>query len=375
MSYGPRARDPRFDAARRKSAAHAHARDAQDPTLIPGSSYFGFLGRLPFKLGGHGLRYKPSAADLTDHPGAQHQRRSLDEEQPLIEDSDEDRDGHSDPHRATTLAHPGSDVRTHRRARSDTHTSGHTTDSFSSRGDIFPSEDELDDAVPLDDEFTIALERRTTGQWDDGVSPGSGRNTRSNSKRPSRSASSRTVSSGKRSDDDPRPAHASNNIIEEVDMDADLNMPTLDELSREEDQLRRAEEAGVARKRHEAKQLALQRGLAPSAPATPHSTMDGRDVADFPSPSSSEPVLEQDGLPHALDAGSPASTRPSTAVRRGDAGVDADSKAHVQADVGADGDAPVAAEARQGQEEEQEKAQRKAEELEDFVPARLPRFG
>lgn len=257
MSYGQRARDPRFDANRRKSTAQAHP--GQDPTLIPSSSYFGFLGRLPFQLGSKGLRYKPSAADLTEHPGAL--RRSVEEEQPLIEDSEEDH---------------ASDYKTHRRARSNTHTSGHTTDSFSSRGDIFPSEDELDDAVPLDDEFTIALERRTTGQWEDsnnagGKGTGSGKNTRSNSKRPSRSASSRTVSSGRRSDEarsaetrssETRGSQKASSIIEEVDM------PTLDELQLEEEALRRDEEAELQRKRATAQQLAVQRGLAPSDPSS-----------------------------------------------------------------------------------------------------------
>jgi hypothetical protein len=249
MSYGQRARDPRYDTSRRKSTVQS--REGQDPTIIPSSSYFGFLGRLPFKLGGKALRYKPSAADLTEHPGAL--RRSIEEEQPLIEDSEED--------------HEGSDYKTQtpRRARSDTHTSGHTTDSFSSRGDIFPSEDELDDAVPLDDEFTMSLERRTTGQWEDSgksANSNSGKNTRSNSKRPSRNASSRTVSSGKRSDEDPRLQRKASETIEEVDV------PTLDELEQEEEALRKDEEAELERKRTQAQQLAVKRGLAPSEPST-----------------------------------------------------------------------------------------------------------
>ncbi|KAF1360381.1 hypothetical protein EJ07DRAFT_10672, partial [Lizonia empirigonia] len=229
MTY-PRARDPRFDAARRKSAVHA--RDAQDPTLIPGSSYFGFLGRLPFKLGGKALRYRPSAADLVDHPRAL--RRARDDEQPLMEDSGEDRDAR--------------EPKTHRRARSNTHTSGHTTDSLSSRGDIFPSEDELDDAVPLDDEFTIALERRTTGQWDDAHSP-SGRTSRSNSKRPSRGIIAEDedveveADTGADPDPDPEPGQS------------------LTDLNREEEDVRITEETEIHRKRTEAQHLAIQRGL------------------------------------------------------------------------------------------------------------------
>lgn len=342
MSYGQRARDPRFDTARRKSTVQA--REGQDPTLIPSSSYFGFLGRLPFNLGGKGLRYKPSAADLTEHPGAL--RRSIEEEQPLIEDSGEDD------------AHKGGDNKTYRRTRSNTHTSGHTTDSFSSRGDIFPSEDELDDAVPLDDEFTIALERRTTGQWEDSGKSiaGSGRNTRSNSKLPSRSASSRTVSSGRKSDEDPRLHRAASETIEEVDV------PTLDELEREEEQLKADEEAEIQRKRDDARQLAVKRGLAPKDPepsrqrsrsrnskssfeaqmSTVHATVSPlirspasentktpEDIVPFPNfgdpvPESAEQEVQRESL-------SPNGSRPTTAVRR------------------------VA--------------------QEDFVPARLPHFG
>jgi len=345
MSYGQRARDPRFDANRRKSTAQQHP--SQDPTLIPSSSYFGFLGRLPFKLGSKGLRYKPSAADLTEHPGAL--RRSIEEEQPLIEDSEEDH---------------ASDYKTHRRARSNTHTSGHTTDSFSSRGDIFPSEDELDDAVPLDDEFTIALERRTTGQWEDSNNAskgtGSGKNTRSNSKRPSRSASSRTVSSGRRSDE-ARESQKASSIIEEADV------PTLAELEREEEALRRDEEAELQRKRNTAQQLAVQRGLAPSDPSsartrsrsrndeTPGAEAQMSTVQDTVSPLLRSPVSENirtpedvvpfpafgdttPGLPETTQPDGPGSTELSTEDER-----------------------PVTAVQR--------------DDTEDFVPARLPHFG
>lgn len=243
MTYGQRNRDSRFNATRRKSNAQARDVAGQDPTIIPSSSYFGFLGRLPFKIGGKGLRYKPSAADLTDHPGQT--RRSLDEEQPLIEDSDEE-------------ALEGRENKGHRRQRSDTHASGHTTDSLSSRGDIFPSEDELDDAVPLDDEFTLQLERRTTGQWKDddassNANPGRG-------KRPvgtrgsTRSVSSRsTRESGTRKSEEGALQQPMSGTIEEV--------PTLDELQKEEERLRIEEEQEVERKRQEAQQLAVRRGL------------------------------------------------------------------------------------------------------------------
>ncbi|KAF2263632.1 hypothetical protein CC78DRAFT_553963 [Lojkania enalia] len=240
MSYGTRNRDNRYNSGRRKSTAHHN--EGPDPTIIPSSSYFGFLGRLPFKIGGKVLRYKPSAADLTEHPGQS--RRSLEEEQPLIEDSDED-------------TRQANENKGHRRQRSHTSASGNTTDSLSSRGDIFPSEDELDDAVPLDDEFTVALERRSTSQLDEASS---GR-ARSGSKRPAasrlstRTASSRnTQGSGRRrrSNDDAHTRKSASTAIDEV--------PSLSDLKQEEERVRLEEEREIERKRHDAQQLAVKRG-------------------------------------------------------------------------------------------------------------------
>jgi hypothetical protein len=267
MSYGQRQRDARYNGGRRKSNAQARDVGGQDPTVIPSSSYFGFLGRLPFKLGGKELRYKPSAADLTEHPGAL--RRSMEEEQPLIEDSEEE-------------ALERSEHKVHRRQRSDTLTSGHTTDSLSSRGDIFPSEDELDDAVPLDDEFTLVLERRTTGQGNEDTS--SNKKSSSKSKRPSgtrlstRSVSSKSThgSTPKRADEGALQRSASETIEE-------VPVPTLDELQKEEERLRIAEEQEVHRKRQEAQHLAVQRGLAGQQLKTPPS------IKSASSPRSSSP--------------------------------------------------------------------------------------
>ncbi|KAF1998056.1 hypothetical protein P154DRAFT_524367 [Amniculicola lignicola CBS 123094] len=252
MSFGQRNRDARFNAGRRKSAVQLHDSGA-DPTIIPSSSYFGFLGRLPFNIGGKGLRYKPSAADLTEHPGhGQGRRIDVEEAQPLIEESEDE------------VERPAAgEGKGHRRQRSHTNTSGHTTDSLSSRGDIFPSEDELDDAVPLDDEFTMALERRTTNQWNgDDTSSGktrsgskSGNRRRGGSRVSSRTASSQnTSSSGKKSTETtPKKRSASMSIAE---------IPTLSDLKDEEERIRREEEQEVDRKRQEAQQLALKRGLA-----------------------------------------------------------------------------------------------------------------
>lgn len=290
MAYATRNRDPRYNTARRKSAVQPHD-GGPDPTIIPSSSYFGFLGRLPFKVGQKVLRYKPSAADLTEHPGQS--RRSLEEEQPLIEDSDED-------------IEQGPEHKGHRRQRSQTNASGHTTDSLSSRGDIFPSEDELDDAVPLDDEFTVALERRTTGQWHDDTS--SGGRTRSGSKRPAGSrVSSHTVSSrnthdsGRKTDDSPQMKRSASATVEEV--------PTLEDLSHEEERLRQEEETEVSRKRQTAHKLALERGLTPGAhsiarsispssikftrtPSSTHLTTETSQLPSSPSPLLRSPASE-----------------------------------------------------------------------------------
>ncbi|KAG9206321.1 hypothetical protein G6514_005047 [Epicoccum nigrum] len=362
MSYGTRARDPRFDAARRRSTVQT--REGADPTLIPSSSYFGFLGRLPFRLGGKGLRYKPSAADLTEHPGAL--RRSVEEEQPLMEDSEED--------------HAGSDYKTrasqHRRARSNTHNSGHTTDSFSSRGDIFPSEDELDDAVPLDDEFTIALERRTTisahghGQPqthlpDDHHSAhsASGRNTRSSnsnsssSKRPSRSASARTASSGKKSVDEPP------RVIEDPDAHAhahaSVQPPSLAELEQQEDQLRRDEDAELERKRASATQLAVQRGLVPAGSARQGADEHMRSAHRAVSPRVRSPASEE-----ALRT-PPEEVASFPDEGRGMQGEGESRGVLLGLRPGGEAARPAAA----AVEEEEES------HGEEFVPARLPRFG
>src|SRR5437667_5985917 len=93
-------------------------------------------------MGGKGLGYKSSADDLQEHPGAH--RAAVEEHEPLVEDAEEE----------DSVA-----GQKHNRKRSNTANSGSTTDSFRSRGDLFPSEDE-DDAIPLDDEFAMALEQQ-----------------------------------------------------------------------------------------------------------------------------------------------------------------------------------------------------------------------
>ena len=229
MSYGTRANAK----GRKKSLEN-------DPTIIPSTNTLGFLGRLPFKLGGT-LRYKPSAADLQEHPG----RHDFVEEEaePLIpeDESEEDRW-----------------TKGHRRQRSSTVSSGETSDSFRSRGDLFPSDGE-DDAVPLDDEFAMVLERRMTG---DGSS---GKTKSSKGKRPagSRTASrtlSRTHSATHRPKIDMRQSSSATSLAQIVDA-ATSDTPSIAELQLEEERVREEEDGEIERKRQAAGRLAYERGF------------------------------------------------------------------------------------------------------------------
>ncbi|TID27453.1 Obg-like ATPase 1 [Venturia nashicola] len=228
MSYGTRRVDGR---ARRKSTTQA----GSDPNIITASHYIGFLDRLPF-VGRKGLRYKPSAADLQEHPSSRRDATSAIEEEPLMEDSEEEMEVQAS--------------RKHKRNRSDTATSGHTTSSLSSRGDLFPSEDE-DDAIPLDDEFDIVLGRRTTGSGGDGDSRRSrSGKSKSNSRLSIRTMSSKSMQSTERKT-------SGLNTVEP----ASPEVPSLTDLKLEEERARIEEEQAVEKKREAAKRLALQRGL------------------------------------------------------------------------------------------------------------------
>ncbi|CAI6341855.1 unnamed protein product [Periconia digitata] len=364
MNYGNRNRDNRFNASRRKSAVQPHD-GGPDPTIIPSSSYFGFLGRLPFKVGGKVLRYKPSAADLTEHPGLSRRsaEESREESQPLIEDSDEEGE------------EQGSERKVHGRKRSQTSASGHTTDSLSSRGDIFPSEDELDDAVPLDDEFAITLERRTTREWHDDTSSGKSkkRSGSKSSKRPTVSRmSTKSHESSRKSLDHSTMQRTQSEPIEEI--------PTLSDLKREEERLKLEEEAEVERRRHEAQQLAMRRGLLPEH----HLQIPGRNPSPTiqsprsrssrsPSPRSAEPPTAS-LAPLRADA---ASDLKSPSIRSVSPGVDAqtmpDSSSFHVDDSDYSSLAPTPNRPLSLRNEPRE-VQRDLEDS-NFVPARLPHFG
>ncbi|KAI1449955.1 hypothetical protein F5Y02DRAFT_370509 [Annulohypoxylon stygium] len=225
MSYGTRG-------PRKRAGTH------DDPTIIPSTAPLGFLGRLPFKIGGT-LRYKPSAANLQEHPGAS--RTTLEtEREPLLGDGE-------------GTAHLDESP-THSRKRSGTVGSGDTSDSYRSRGDLFPSDDEgEEDAIPLDDEFTIAL---------DHVDDRSSNKTRSSKgKRIAgraipRSVSRTTIDSARPS---LRPSIGSGSIPPESP--ALLSTPSLDDLRLEEERAGREEDEVIEKKRHAAAELALKRGL------------------------------------------------------------------------------------------------------------------
>ncbi|TVY27598.1 hypothetical protein LHYA1_G004048 [Lachnellula hyalina] len=243
MSYGTGGAGGSGRPRRRKSQ---DLRD--DPTVIPSTSALGFLGRLPFKLGGT-LRYKPSAADLQEHPGARSEdfravgEDGEDEGEPLITDEDDEGKGHQ-------------------RQRSSTASSEETLDSFRSRGDLFPSDGE-DDAVPLPDEFAMVLERRTTiSNMDD---RSSGKTRSSKGKRPAGSRTTSRTLSRTAASSQSRPSldgqHTSSGPQTPGLPSPDVKIPSLTDLQQEDERLRLEEDAEVERKREAAAKLAAERGL------------------------------------------------------------------------------------------------------------------
>ncbi|KAF5012983.1 hypothetical protein FDECE_990 [Fusarium decemcellulare] len=237
MSYGTRS-------GRRKP-------ENDDPTVIPSTQPIGFLSKLPWKVGGT-LRYKPSAADLQDHP--QRHGEGEGEAEPLLGS-----DGDSDFGDLPVT-----------RKRSGTTGSGDTSDSYRSRGDLFPSDGEgEEDAIPLDDEVTYDMVRKDDRS--SGKSGGSGRSaTSGKGKRPVRGlAGSRTVSrttlGSVASRDSLRMGRRSMSIPATPTPDVE-DVPSLHDLHREEHRLQQEEDEEVARKKQAAAQLAAERGLAGTSP-------------------------------------------------------------------------------------------------------------
>lgn len=245
MSYGTRG-----GPGRRKVAAE------DDPTVIPSTAPLGFLGRLPFRIGGT-LRYKPSAANLKEHPGQHAAQEGFGQErEPLLGTSEEEEPFEDGGEYAAEDRQ--------KRQRSNTAGSGATSDSYRSRNDLFPSDGEGDeDAVPLDDEFAVALDR-----VDD---RGSNKTRSSKGKRVegrrsnsgvslglARTVSRTTIGSTLSRDSKGRNSETS---LRQVDGAAEVATPTMEDLLNEEEQARHEEEEEVERKRRRAARVALERGL------------------------------------------------------------------------------------------------------------------
>ncbi|KAL9635986.1 MAG: hypothetical protein Q9204_002416 [Flavoplaca sp. TL-2023a] len=262
MSYGG-------IASRRKTGGLGSGKDmgASEANIVPSSSIFGFLERLPWKIGGKGRRYKPSAADLQDVGEGQRSRtaalkaRASGEDEPLISESESGEES--------------SKGRRHMRKRSETVGSRETSNSLSSRGDLLPSEDE-DDAVPLDDEFAMVLARRTT--------QGTLSDENSSRKKPgdSRAASMKTRSSKSSRSMGAKECRKSDEQGEVVDV------ASMTDLKAEEERLRFEEEASIESAREAARRLASERGLLNpdelQAESPLHRTKDDASVSIHPVP-------------------------------------------------------------------------------------------
>ncbi|CAI7662926.1 unnamed protein product [Penicillium glandicola] len=232
MSYGTRN-------TRRRSTAHIPD-NLTDPTVIPSSSLLGFLERFPWRFGARGVKYRPSAADLQEHPGA---RRYAHEDEPLMETMDDD-DGDQ---LSSAL---------NRRNRSATQSSRGTDNSLSSRGDLFPS-DEEEDAVPLDDEFALAFGRRGTGLESDDQSGAKSEIIQSTSASSLGGASSKKAKRKKKRSSKRSISYNDTEIAQSVDT------PSMEDLKTEEHRAALEEEEAIARRRLAAYELALSRGLDP----------------------------------------------------------------------------------------------------------------
>jgi len=128
---------------------HRRPGDHRASMVISSPGYFGFLSRIPSRFR-KPVSCNPSLADLgSTRSSRSNVHDTVREQGPLDQDEG-------------LIEHTPS-LRRHKRSRSATEASCHTTASMSSRGDIIPSEDEMDDAVPLDDEFASNLEPHING--------------------------------------------------------------------------------------------------------------------------------------------------------------------------------------------------------------------
>lgn len=316
MSYGTRG-------GRRRPS------NEEDPTIIPSTQPIGFLSKLPWKMGGKTLRYRPSAADLQEHPG-----RHDGESEPLL-DNDDDSDFERLPKTRT---------------RSGTTGSGDTSDSYRSRGDLFPSDGEgEEDAVPLDDDITYDMVRK------DDRSDGKSWKTRSSKgKRPASGlAGSRTVSrttlGSVGSRDSLRAERKSASLPVTPDVD---DIPSLHDLEMEEQMLQQAEDEEVARKKEAAAILAAERGLAGGSPQL--DTM-----------SELKPVVTEDEV-YQPEPPKDIKETPKDVKKIEDSD---------ESDGGDDPSEPMIHIPTRKPDTKPSLSDMKREEMEGFIPARLPNFG
>ncbi|KAH7033390.1 uncharacterized protein B0I36DRAFT_362064 [Microdochium trichocladiopsis] len=311
-----------------------------DPTVIPSTSAIGFLGRLPFKIGGT-LRYKPSAANLQEHPGAfKHEFEG--EREPLLGSAEgpADQDGVELESDEEFLAEH---VIMPSRKRSGTTGSGDTSDSYRSRGDLFPSDGEgEEDAVPLDDDLASVL-----GHIDDRAS----NKTRSSKGKRVAGKMHRTVSRTTIDSVHTRPSIRSHpSFSSDTRSPMVASIPSLADLQQEEQTLEKEEAQMIEQKRHAAAQLALRRGLSRedlTIESVPEARTEMVKVGEIPAPERA--VVETIGR----------STSPPPAAAHA-AEADRGVGSHRHTDAVPPESAPPKEEDRPGSSE--------------FVPARLPYF-
>jgi hypothetical protein len=158
------------------------------------------------------------------------------------------------------------------RKRSGTTGSGATSDSYRSRGDLFPSDGEgEEDAIALDDEVTYDMIRK------DDRSSRSARTPSSKGKRPAHAMSrtvSRTTLGSVGSRESLGVGLAIYGAVSQESVQDAQPLPSLRDLELEEERLGQEEDEELAKKKEAAVQLALERGLQTEAEPKPADVRD-----------------------------------------------------------------------------------------------------
>jgi hypothetical protein len=196
--------------------------------------------------------------------------------------------------------------------------------------------------VPLDDEFTVALERvDDRGSTKTRSSKGKRPADRDRDKGLSRTVSRTTISSANTPDE----TKWDSNPVSPVREEGVARVSSLEDLRREEEQAEREEYEEIERRRRAASQLAMQRGLTKDDSEVPEmadETKDDTSHNGFQQPPAEEPVfgINKTGIDDEVEeAKPPPPTPPEPASLQGN---DTKGKLHVES---------------------------------TFVPARLPHFG